>query len=88
MPTISMFFGIVIRMYYAPKEHNPPHIHVYYQDYTSSFGIIDGEILNGKMPPRQTRMVQAWIEIHKDELLADWQLCQNKEQPFKIEPLR
>ena len=88
MPTISMFFGIVVRMYYAPKEHNPPHIHVYYQDDTASFEIESGEILKGKIPTKQTRMVQAWIEIHKDELLADWKLCQNKEQPFKIEPLK
>ena len=43
MPTISMFFGIIIRMYYAPKEHNPPHIHSYYQDYKATFRIIDGE---------------------------------------------
>lgn len=44
MPTISMFFGIVIRMYFAPKEHNPPHIHVYYQDYSASFGIEEGQL--------------------------------------------
>ncbi len=88
MPTISMFFGIVIRMYFAPKEHNPPHIHVYYQDYSASFGIEEGQLLNGEIPLKQTRMVQAWIEIHQEELRADWKLCQNKEQPFKIEPLR
>lgn len=88
MPTISMFFGIVIRMYYAPKEHNPPHIHVYYQDVTASIEINTGEVLKGKLPTRQTRMVQAWIEIHREDLLANWKLCQNKEQPFKIEPLR
>jgi len=88
MPTISMFYGIVIRMYYAPKEHNPPHIHVYYQDFTASFAINSGEIIKGKIPKKQTRMIQAWIEIHQEELLADWKLCQNKEKPFKIEPLR
>ncbi len=88
MPTISMFFGIVIRMYYAPKEHNPPHIHVYYQDVTASIEINTGEVLKGELPTRQTRMVQAWIEIHREDLLANWKLCQNKEQPFKIEPLR
>ena len=45
MPTISMFYGIIIRMYYAPKEHNPSHIHAYYQDSAATFKIIDGEIL-------------------------------------------
>ena len=42
MPTLSMFFGIIIRMYYAPKEHNPPHIHVYYQDMAAVMNIEDG----------------------------------------------
>lgn len=88
MPTLSMFFGIIIRMYYAPKEHNPPHIHVYFQDYTSKFNILDGELIEGELPSRQMRLVTAWIEIHKDELVADWNLCQNGEKPFTIEPLK
>jgi hypothetical protein len=88
MPTISMFFGIIIRMYYAPKEHNPPHIHAYYQNDAATFKILDCELMEGSMPSRQTRMVQAWIEIHKDELMADWELCQNGEKPFNIEPLK
>jgi len=41
MPTLSMFFGIIIRMYYAPKEHNPPHIHAYYQDFKATINILD-----------------------------------------------
>jgi hypothetical protein len=50
MPTISMFFGIIIRMYFAPKEHNPPHIHAYYQDYRATFLIDTGDLQNGEMP--------------------------------------
>jgi hypothetical protein len=88
MPTISMFFGIIIRMYYAPKEHNPPHVHAYYQDEMAAINIENGDILNGTFPSKQLRLVQAWIEIHKDELFADWQLCQNGEKPYKIEPLK
>ena len=88
MPTISMFFGIIIRMYYAPKEHNPPHVHAYYQDNVVTIKIHDCEIMEGIMPSRQLRLIQAWIEIHKDELLADWDLCQNGEKPFQIEPLK
>lgn len=87
MPTISMFFGIVIRMYFAPKEYNPPHIHAYYQSTTASFNITKGTILKGKMPLKQKRMIQAWIEIHKEELNANWTLCQNQETPFPIKPL-
>ncbi len=88
MPTLSMFFGIIIRMYYAPKEHNPPHIHVYYQDFKSVINITNCELMEGELPPRQTRLALAWIEIHKDELLADWKLCQNGEKPFSIDPLK
>ncbi|ANH80793.1 hypothetical protein A8C56_07190 [Niabella ginsenosidivorans] len=88
MPTISMFFGIIIRMYYAPKEHNPPHIHAYYQDTTATFKISDGELIDGNLSYKQIKLIQAWIEIHKDELLADWDLCQNGEKPFKIDPLK
>ncbi len=75
-------------MYYAPKEHNPPHIHVYYQDYSAIVDINSCEILEGRLSPKQLRLVAAWIEIHREELLADWALCQNGEKPFAIEPLK
>ena len=83
-----MFFGIIIRMYFAPKEHNPPHIHAYYQDFTATYSISDPELTSGKIPPKQNRLILAWIEIHKEELQADWELCQNGEKPFTIEPLK
>ena len=88
MPTLSMFFGIIIRMFYAPKEHNPPHIHVYYQDSKAVIDIDTCEILDGTIPPKQLRLVVAWVEIHIEELIADWKLCQNGEKPFKIDPLK
>lgn len=88
MPTLSMFFGIILRMYYALKEHNPAHIHAYFQEYKASVNILDGEIINGTLPLRQLKLVLAWIEIHKDELLANWELCQNGEVPYKVEPLK
>jgi len=88
MPTISMFFGIIIRMYYAPKEHNPPHIHAYYQDFKVVINILNCELMEGELPPRQIRILLAWIEIHQDELMADWKLCQNGEKPFSIDPLK
>ena len=88
MPTLSMFFGIIIRMYYAPKEHGPAHIHAYYQEHKASIDIESSKILSGSLPAKQMKLIFAWIEIHKEELLADWQLCANGEKPFKIEPLR
>jgi hypothetical protein len=88
MPTLSMFFGIIIWMYYSPQEHNPPHIHAYYQNFKAIIKISDCELINGELPSKQKRIVIAWIEIHKDELLANWILCQNGEKPFSIEPLK
>ncbi|WP_292915625.1 DUF4160 domain-containing protein [Nitrosomonas sp.] len=50
--------------------------------------IEDGTILNGSLPPAKMKLVQAWIEIHRDELMADWKLAVSGEPLFKIEPLR
>jgi hypothetical protein len=88
MPTISMFYGIIVRMYCAPKEHNPPHIHVYYQDEKAIIDINKCELTKGSLPKNKLRIVLAWVELRKEELLADWQLAQNGELPFKIEPIR
>lgn len=89
MPTISMFYGIVIYMYFFDDErHKLPHIHARYQGEQASFCIEDGALLSGQLPLSRTRLVQAWIEIHKDDLMADWNLAVNGEQPFPIDPLR
>lgn len=87
MPAISMFYGILVRMFFAPKEHNPPHIHTYYQGKIAVFDIQHGNLITGEMPLRQTRLIPAWIEIYREELLANWELCQNGERPFTIKPL-
>jgi len=88
MPTISMFFGIIIRMYFSPKEHTPPHFHAYYQDLKATININTCDIIEGNLPPKQNKLVIAWAELHKDDLLANWDLAQNGEVPFKIDPLR
>ena len=88
MPTLSMFYGLIIRMYYAPREHNPPHIHVEYQGQEAIIDISNGAVMEGSLSPRHLRFIQVWIDIHKDELVANWDLCQNGEEPFRIEPLR
>ena len=89
MPTISMFYGIVIYMYFFDDErHKLPHVHARYQGQEASFSINDGAILTGDFPPAKARLVQAWIEIHRDALLADWELARNGEPPFPIDPLR
>ncbi len=88
MPTISMFYGIIIRMYCAPKEHTPSHFHAYYQDYKALININTLELMEGSLPKKQLRLVLAWAELHQDELLANWEIAMNSELPFKIEPLK
>lgn len=86
MPTISMFYGIIIRMY-NNGEHNPPHFHATYQEYNAVFNM-DGELTDGDMPKRQIKLISAWAEIHKEELLANWELAMNEQPLYKISPLR
>jgi hypothetical protein len=88
MPTISMFYGVIVRMYFAPGEHNPPHFHVYYAEYKATVDIGACEIIEGDLPRRQQKLVLAWAELHKEELMADWSLVMNGENPFKIPPLQ
>lgn len=88
MPTICMFYGILIRMYLADSEHNPPHFHAIYQDFDAIVDISTCEILKGDLPKKQARLVTAWAEIHKEELLADWEVAKRGEMPFRIEPLK
>ncbi|MDP2683228.1 MAG: DUF4160 domain-containing protein [Deltaproteobacteria bacterium] len=88
MPTISMFYGIIIRMYCGKAEHNPPHFHAYYQEYKAIVDITSCEIIDGNLPAKQAKLVLAWAELHKDELTADWELASKGELPFKIEPLK
>ena len=86
MPAISMFLGIIIRMY-NNGEHNPPHFHASYQGFNAKFSL-DGELQEGETPRPQRKYIAAWAELHKDELLANWELAMNEEPLFKIDPLR
>lgn len=89
MPTISMFYGILITILYEDSDrHHLPHIHVRYQDAKASISIDDGLVLAGSLPPKQIKLIQAWIELHREELFADWELAQNGEEPFRIAPLQ
>jgi curved DNA-binding protein CbpA len=88
MPTISMFYGIIIRMYCAPSEHNPPHFHAYYQEHKAVIDINSCELTDGSLPNKQLKLVLAWAELRKEELLADWTLAQNGELPYNIEPIK
>ena len=81
MPELSRFFGIIITMYF--NEHNPPHFHVEYNGMHAQFDLTQGVFIKGMLPPKESRLVLAWYEIHKNELLAMWDTKEFK----KIEPL-
>lgn len=89
MPAISMFYGLIVYMYFMDnKQHKLPHIHVKYQQHEVIVSIPEGEVLDGAIPSSKMKLLQAWIELHQDELVADWQLAISGEQPYKIDPLR
>ena len=83
-----MFYGILIRMFFRDVEkHKLPHIHAEYQGEVAVYSIPDGELLAGTMNPKKQKLILAWIEIHKDDLLANWELAVNGKTPFKIRGL-
>ena len=89
MPVISMFYGIIVQLFFFDDDkHHEPHIHLRYAEFKASISIRTAEILEGEIPLRQLRLVQAWIEIHREELMADWALAVEGQTPFKIEPLK
>ena len=89
MPEISRFFGIVIRMFAEQgAHHHRPHFHAFYQEASAAFAIDNLDILGGSLPTPQRRLVEAWAEIHRAELQADWDLLQSGNPPVRIEPLQ
>lgn len=69
------------------SEHNPPHFHVWYEDYKAIITIKDG-IITGSLPRRALNLVYEWLDIHKKELLDNWKRLENYESPVKIDPLK
>ena len=88
MPTLSMFFGIIVRMFAeAGGQHNQPHIHAIYGG-EEVVVALDGTVLEGKIPRNKMNLLVAWMEIHRDELQANWTLLTEGEPAFKIDPLK
>ena len=73
MPTISVFYGIIIMMYLKDKEHNPPHIHAFYGSDAATFLISNGDLYEGEFPYRAKKMVKEFINKYKNELLQMWE---------------
>jgi len=88
MPVISMFYGIVIRLFFKDnQQHHLAHVHAEYQDQVAVFAIEDGRLLDGSIPGAKAKLVVAWLEIHREELLADWTLAVRGEPTFRIRGL-
>lgn len=88
MPILSMFYGIVVYMYaYDNQKHHAPHFHVEYAEFGAVIAIADGEILEGDLPRAKMKLVQAWLEIHREDLVADWALAVQGLPPQRIKPL-
>lgn len=88
MPSLSTFYGLIVWMYAEQGgKHNKPHIHVEYGD-DELVITLDGEILEGKLPRGKMKLLDAWMELHRDELYANWTLLSRGDKPSKIEPLR
>ena len=89
MPVVSIFYGIVVLMYYFDnKKHRQPHVHVECSGDEAVISIPDGGILEGDFRTAKLKLVQAWIEIHQDELMRDWHLAVTGQPIFRIDPLK
>lgn len=88
MPVLSTFFGIIVRMYReVGGKHNMPHIHAEYSGDEIVIAL-DGTILEGEIPKNRLKLLEAWMEIHREDLEANWKLLSNGEQFFRIDPLK
>lgn len=88
MPIVSQFYGIIISMYFNDTDrHHLPHIHVQYAEYRCTYDF-DGNILSGSIPNKQRKLVEAWIEIRKEELITLWNILQDGNKGFSIDPIK
>ena len=83
MLIIARFYGLIIKMFFRNKEHNPPHFHALYGEYMGEFDIRTLEMIQGDLPVRAISIVKEWAEIHQKELLEMW----NTQNIKKLPPL-
>ena len=83
MPEISRFYGIVIKMYFKPKEHEPSHIHALYGEYMGEFNVRTMAMIQGDLPAKAQEMVKEWLSAHQDELQEMW----DRQRITKLPPL-
>lgn len=83
MPIIAKFYGLIVKMYFQQAEHNPPHFHVVYGEYTGAFDIGTLQMIEGDLPAKAQSLTREWAREHQEELLAIW----NTQKFVKIPPL-
>jgi len=83
MPEIARFYGIIIKMFFKPKEHEPSHIHALYGEYIGEFNIRTGEMMKGDLPAKAQELVREWLDMYKDQLQSMW----DSQQVGKLPPL-
>ncbi len=89
MPSLSMFYGLIIYMYnFDNIKHHQPHIHVKYQGEFTVISIPDGEIIEGNLETKKHNLVRAWITIHEEELMSNWEIAINGDTIYRIDPLK
>jgi Domain of unknown function (DUF4160) len=86
VPTISVFYGIVIQMFW--RDHAPPHFHALYAEYEALIDLQNFSVIRGSLPSRAMALVLEWADDHRDELLENWNLCRRMQTPKPIEPLK
>ncbi|MCD7824057.1 MAG: DUF4160 domain-containing protein [Oscillospiraceae bacterium] len=88
MPVLSTFYGIIVRMYNeVGGKHNLPHIHAEYYGEEVVMAL-DGTVIEGSLPKNKMKLLEAWVEIHREDLEANWKLLSGGEQHFRIDPLK
>ena len=88
MPTLSVFYGIIVTMYREiGGRHHVPHFHAEYQGQEVAINF-EGEVLEGSIPLKKLKLVTAWAEIHKEDLEANWKQLSEGREFFRIDPLR
>lgn len=85
MPELCRFYGIIIRMFW--DDHPPPHFHASYGNNEALINILTAEIIAGSLPLGARSLVRQWTELHREELMEDWNLARTLQPLRRIEPL-